>query len=261
MVRSNSLTGQLLGTMKDKISRDEKIMKFAPLVKNIVERIAMRLPSHIDKEDLINVGIIGLMSALERFDESKNIRIETYARFRIRGAILDELRSRDAVSRSARNKDAKLGRAFSELQHELGRMPTEEEVSGHLNISLEQYYKMLDDAKDICILHSDDLPPDYFEKYIRKDVLEKIDQCDPLSLITRMEMKQIMKNAIDSLPQKDKIVLSLYYYEELTFREIGEVLELTESRICQIHSQAILKMRGVLKTLQERNDVEVRSFM
>jgi len=248
-------------TMTDKINRDEKIMKYAPLVKNIVERIAMRLPSHIDKEDLVNVGIIGLMSALERFDESKNIRFETYARFRIRGAILDELRARDTVSRSARNKDAKLERAFSTLQRELGRMPTEEEVSGYLKISLDQYYKMLDDAKGVSIVHSDDLPPDYFEKYVRKDVLEKVDQGDPLSLITGMEMKEIMKNTIDSLPQKDKIVLSLYYYEELTFREIGEVLELTESRICQIHSQAILRLRGVLKTLKERDDVELRSFM
>lgn len=247
--------------MTDKINHDEKIMKFAPLVKNIVERIAMRLPGHIDKEDLINVGIIGLMSAMERFDESKNIRFETYARFRIRGAILDELRSRDTVSRSARNKDAKLEGAFATLRRELGRMPTEEEVSDYLNISLEQYYKMLDDAKGISIVHSDDLPPDYFEKYIQRDVLEKVDQGDPLSLITHMEMKEILRNAIDSLPQKDKIVLSLYYYEELTFREIGEVLELTESRICQIHSQAILKMRSVLRMLQERNDVELRSFM
>ncbi len=247
--------------MTDKINHDEKIMKFAPLVKNIVERIAMRLPGHIDKEDLINVGIIGLMSAMERFDESKNIRFETYARFRIRGAILDELRSRDTMSRSARNKDAKLEGAFATLRRELGRMPTEEEVSDYLNISLEQYYKMLDDAKGISIVHSDDLPPDYFEKYIQRDVLEKVDQGDPLSLITHMEMKEILRNAIDSLPQKDKIVLSLYYYEELTFREIGEVLELTESRICQIHSQAILKMRSVLRMLQQRNDVELRSFM
>ena len=261
MVRSNSLKGQLSVETTDKMNRDEEIMKYAPLVKNIGERIAMRLPSHIDKEDLINVGIIGLMSALERFDESKNIRFETYARFRIRGSILDELRSRDTVSRSSRNKDAKLEGAFSALQRELGRMPTEEEVSDYLNISLDQYYKVLDDAKGVSIVHTDDLPPDYFEKYVRRDVLEKIDQGDPLSLITRMEMKDILKNAIDSMPQKDRIVLSLYYYEELTFREIGEVLELTESRICQIHSQAILKLRGVLKSLQERDDVELRSFM
>lgn len=247
--------------MTPKAIRDEKIMKYAPLVKNIVERIALRLPSHIDKEDLINVGIIGLMSALERFDESKKIRFETYARFRIRGAILDELRSRDTVSRSARTKDAKLEGAFSALQRELGRMPTEDEVSEYLNISLDQYHKMLDDAKGVCILHSDDLPPEYFERYIRKDVLEKIDQGDPLSLITQMEMKDILKGAIDALPEKDRIVLSLYYYEELTFREIGEVLELTESRICQIHSQAILKLRSVLKTLRERDNVELRSYM
>lgn len=261
MVQLNSSIKQLSAGMTDKPCREDKILKYVPLVKNIVERIAMKLPSHIDKEDLVNVGIIGLMSALERFDESRNIRFETFARFRIRGAILDELRARDTISRSARNKDAKLESAFATLQLELGRVPNEEEVSAHLGISLEQYYKLLEEARGIYVLSTDDLPPDYYEKHMHHDVLEKIDQGDPLSLLTRFEMKDILKTTIESLPEKERLVLSLYYYEELTFKEIGEVLELTESRICQIHSQSIFKLRGVLKTLQEKEDVELRSFM
>lgn len=215
----------------------------------------MRLPAHIDKEDLINVGIIGLISAVERFDEGRNVKFETYARFRIRGAILDELRSRDNLSRSARNKDAKLVNALTSLQKELGRRPTVEEISDHLGISLDDYYKMLDDAKGISILSSDDLPPNYSEKYGHYDVLKKIDENDPLSLITSNELKQELKKAIDALPEKERLVLSLYYYEELTLREIGMVLELTESRICQIHSQAVLKLRGILKDLHHNGNL------
>jgi len=236
-------------------------MKYVPLVKNIVGRIILRLPSHVDKEDLINVGIIGLMSALERFDEAKNVKFETYARFRIRGAILDELRSRDAVSRSARNKGSKLEKAYAALQMELGRMPTDEEVTEYLDISLEQYYKLLNDARGVYILNTDDLTPDYLRKNALQDVLEKIDQDNPLSVITNTETKEILKSAIEALSEKERIVLSLYYYEELTLLEIGKVMELTESRICQIHSKAILKLRSVLKTLKDRENIELLSYM
>ena len=247
----NYLARQLLIKMIDNKERNKQVMKYAPLVKNIVERIAMRLPDHVDKKDLTNVGVIGLISALERFDKRRNVRFETYARFRIRGAILDELRSRDTLSRSARSKDTKLGKALAILQKDLGRPPTGEEVSDYLGISLEDYYKLLDEAKGISILSSDDLPPDYCEKYGHYDVLEKIDQGDPLAIITGNELKKILKNSIDSLPEKEKMVLSLYYYEELTLKEIGAVLDLTESRICQIHSQAVLRLRGALKELRD----------
>lgn len=241
--------------MTDKQKRDEQIMKYAPLVKNIVEKIALRLPSHVDKEDLINVGVIGLMSALEKYDEGRNVRFETYARFRIRGAILDELRSRDTVSRSARAKNAKLESAYATLQKKLGKLPTEEDVSNYLDISLEEYHDLLDEAKGISILNTDDLPPDYCEKYARCDVLEKIEQGNPFFLITHHELKENLKNAIDSLPEKERLVLSLYYYEEMTLKEIGLIMELTESRICQIHSQSILKLRGTLRVLRDNGSL------
>lgn len=239
--------------MADKKKRDKLIMKYAPLVRNIVGKIAIRLPNHVNTDDLINTGIMGLMSALERFDETRNVRFETYARFRIRGAILDELRSMDVVPRSVRSKETRLEEAFEALLQEFGRHPTDEEVSEHLGISLEEYYKLLDEARGVCILSSDDLPPDYCERYGRDDVLEKIDRNDPFSLLVLSELKETLKNAIDSLPEKEKMVLSLYYYEELTLKEIGLTLDLTESRICQIHSKAILRLRGSLRKF--RHDI------
>lgn len=239
--------------MVDKKEREELIMKYVPLVKNIVGRIAMRLPDHVSKDDLINAGVIGLISALEKFDETREVRFETYAGFRIRGAILDELRSRDTVSRSARSKETRLREVFDTLLERLGRHPTDEEVSEHLGISLEDYYKLLDEARGVRILSDDDLPPDYREKYGWHDVLEKIEQNNPFSLLANRQLKGTLKNAIDSLPERERLILSLYYYEELTLKEIGLTMELTESRVCQIHSKAILRLKGSMRKI--RHDI------
>ncbi|MEA1897247.1 MAG: FliA/WhiG family RNA polymerase sigma factor [Bacteroidota bacterium] len=233
--------------MTDKKKRDKLIIKYAPLVKNIVERIALRLPNHVSKDDLMNVGIIGLISALNKFDETRNVPFATYARIRIQGAVLDELRLRDDVSRSARNKAAKLEKAFATLQRKLKRHPTDEEVSDFFGISMDEYYKLLDEAKGVCILSTDNLDPNYCERYGSHDVLEKIDQNNPFSVLAHNELKEALKHAIDSLSKKEKLVLSLYYYDELTLKEIGRVMELSESRICQIHSQTMLKLKSTLK--------------
>jgi RNA polymerase sigma factor FliA len=246
----NFLAGLSLKKTIDKQDREERIMKYLPLVKKIVGRIALRLPDYMGKDDLINVGVMGLMSALEKFDEMRNVRFETYAGFRIRGAVLDELRSRDIVPRSVRSKEARLEEAFGALQNELGRHPTDDEVSDYLGISLENYYKLLDETSGVCILSNDDLPQGYCEKHGRYEVLEKIDQNNPFSIFTHREVKEVLKNAIDSLPEKERLVLSLYYYEELTLKEIGMVIKLTESRICQIRSQAILRLRTSLGELR-----------
>ncbi|MGA3207205.1 MAG: FliA/WhiG family RNA polymerase sigma factor [Syntrophales bacterium] len=235
----------------DSKKRDEFIMKYAPLVKNIVERISARLPSHLNvKEDLINVGVIGLISSIEKFDKKRNVKFETYASFRIRGAVLDELRARDWMPRSTRNKHSKLEESFSSLQKMLGRPPDEEEMCRHLNISLEKYHKVLDEAKGITLLSSEDLPPDYRETYTNYDFLENIEQKNPFSFLATNELKGILKKAIDALPDKERVILSLYYYEELTMKEIGRVVNLTESRVCQLHTQAILRLRGTLKELR-----------
>jgi len=235
----------------DKKKHDELIMKHASLVKHVVEKISSRLPSHLQvKEDLINVGVIGLISALEKFDETRNVKFETYASIRIRGAVLDELRARDWMPRSTRDKYSKLEEAFSSLQRLLGRQPNEEEMSRYLSVSLDEYHKLLDEAKGVTLLCSEDLPPDYHETHANYNFIEEMDQNNPFSSIATNELKVVLKKAIDTLPEKERLILSLYYYEELTMKEIGKVVNLTESRVCQIHTQAILKLRGNLKTLQ-----------
>ena len=225
-------------------------MQYAPLVKNIVERIVMRLPRDVSSDDLIHVGIIGVIDALEKFNEKRNVRFETYAKFRIRGAILDELRARDTMPRSARNKSARLEKAFNVLRERLGVPPTGEDVADYLGISLDEYYRLLDDAKAVSILSSDDLPPEYSEGHAGNDLLEKIDQNNPFLLLENREIKRMLIDSIQSLPGKERLVLSLYYYEELTLKEIGEIMDLTESRICQIHSQSIMRLRGRLQDLK-----------
>jgi RNA polymerase sigma factor for flagellar operon FliA len=233
----------------DKNKREKLIIKYVPLVKNIVGRLAAKLPIDVaDKEDLINVGIMGLMSALEKFDKTRNVQFETYATFRIRGAVLDELRAKDWVPRATRSKDNKLENAMAALQKKLGRVPSEDEIAEQLGISLEDYFKLLDDARCVPLISTEDLPPDYLERYSREDILEEISAGNPLSLLVNMEKKNNLKNAIDQLPDKERLVLSLYYYEELTMKEAGQVMDLTESRVCQLHAQAVLRLRSMINS-------------
>jgi RNA polymerase sigma factor for flagellar operon FliA len=230
--------------------RNQLVMKYVPLVKNVVGRMISRLPSHlVDKEDLFHVGIIGLMSALEKYDTSRDVQFETYARFRIRGAILDEMRARDWVPRSTRSKENKLDKAFAALQIKLGRFPTEEEVADFLALSLDDYYQLLDQSKSASLISSEDLPGDYLDKLSQDEVLATIDQGNPLEILNQNEMRHGLKEAIDNLPERERLVLALYYYEELTMKEIGKILSLTESRVCQIHTHAIFMLRGKVKHL------------
>jgi RNA polymerase sigma factor for flagellar operon FliA len=227
-------------------------MQYAPLVKNIVERIASKVPSHIaDRDDLMNVGVIGLMSALEKFDKGRNVQFETYARHRIRGAVLDELRSRDWLSRSTRNKNSKLEDAFNTLQKEMGHPPDDEDVALYIGVSLEEYYDLLDEAKGVSLLSSEDLTPEYCDRHVCYDGMNGKIPGNPQSYLLGSELRDILKNAVDDLPEKERLVLSLYYYEELTMKEIGAIMSLTESRVCQLHSKAMLRMKARLKDLRE----------
>jgi len=234
----------------DQKDRDTLILKYLPFVKVVVGRMASKLPIHaVDKEDLINVGIIGLMSAIEHFDDGRNVRFETYASIRIRGAVLDELRARDWVPRLVRSKDNKISKAVTALQKLLGRAPEDYEIAEHIGISLEEYFQMLDDSRCFSLISSEDLPRDYLESYSASDVIKAVEQESVLDLITDHEFKTQLKEAIEMLPQKDRLVLNLYYYEELTMREVGKVLDLTESRVCQLHSQAIIRLRASIKKI------------
>ncbi|MCX7817075.1 MAG: FliA/WhiG family RNA polymerase sigma factor [Syntrophales bacterium] len=236
----------------DKQTREKLILQYAPMVKTIVNRMTARLPMDLaDKESLVNAGIIGLMSALDKFDESKNVPFDVFAKFRIRGAVLDELRANDWIPRSVRHKEQKVEKAINHLRQTLKREPTEEEISVHLGLSIEEYYELLDEAKLVTLLSAEDLSSDYIDFHVDEEWLNYLDRENPLDLLESEELRRLLKNAIDSLPEKERIVLSLYYYEEMTMKEIGAVLKITESRVCQIHSQAIIRLRSHLLHLRE----------
>lgn len=232
------------------LKRDELILKYAPLIKYIAHRLAMRLPPHITTEVLMSAGVIGLMDALNKYDPHKNVQFKTYAEFRIRGAMLDELRSLDWVPRSIRQKAAQLEKAYLTLERKRGGPVEDEEVAHELGISLEDYYGMITEIRGISLLDLEDfrykIPQSVDENFLSQLIDEKEE--DPFHLFSLEEFRKVLAQAIEELSPKEKIVISLYYYEELTLKEIGAVLGFTESRICQIHTKAILKLRAKMRS-------------
>jgi RNA polymerase sigma factor FliA len=191
-----------------------------------------------------------LIGALEKFDSTRNVQFETYTRFRIRGTVLDELRSRDWVPRSVRHKYGKLEKAFQALKKSLGRPPTENEVADYLGITLEQYFKLLDDAKGIPLISQEDLTSDYIEAHSVSDVAAAVESGNPLDVLADKELRERLRDTIDDLPARGKLIISLYYYDEMTMAEIGLILDFTVSRVCQLHTQAILDLRSTLEDLR-----------
>lgn len=234
-----------------KISNAQKkkiINEYAPLVKFIANKIAIRLPANIEIDDLLSAGLIGLMDAVEKYDPTRDNKFKTYAEFRIRGAILDELRNQDWIPRSMREKAKNVERAFSRIEQKLGRSATEKEVAQELNMGLEDFQETLHQCKSISLLSLDEIGT--FANGDRKSlmgVLEASKSASPLFKIANAELKDQLAAAIQDLPEKQRMVLSLYYYEDLNLKEIGEVLEVTESRVSQLHTQAVLRLRGKLR--------------
>ncbi len=233
--------------------RKELILKYQPLIRYIAGRLARHLPSNLSPDDLISSGVIGLMDAIEKFDPTKRIRFKTYAEFRIRGAMLDELRSLDWVPRSIRKKSTELAKTYQCLEKELGRPAEDEEVAEAMGLSLEEFYRLLDKTKNVSFLDINMIRRDTQEKN-NKDPFELVasgSETDPFNILKKNEVKKILVEAITALPEKEKLVVSLYYYEDLTMREIGEVMGYTESRISQMHTKAMLRLRGRLDPIME----------
>ena len=239
--QQNSGCGQ--GSLNAK-HREEHVIKYAPLVKYISERIAIRLPINITKEDLNSAGILGLFDALDKFDVEMGIKFETYAEYRIRGAILDELRKMDWLPRSIREEIRRIENAIIAARKRLGREPEDFEIAQEMGIEMDTYHKILGRAQGVSLLSLDGPTTNGLMPVLGKQVA---DTPSPLDDLTRKEMKEIIAEAIACLPKKEQIVLSLYYYDDLTLKEIAKVLELTESRISQIHSKAIISLRTKLK--------------
>lgn len=231
-------------------NRDEMIQRYAPLVKFIAHRLAMRLPSHISIEDLISAGMVGLIDAISKFDSKKRVKFETYAEYRIRGAMLDELRSLDWVPRSVRQKASHIEKLIERLEKERGRAVKDEEIASAMGLSLRDYYEEMKEIQGISLLDVKGLKKHgaLNDEEILQLILDD-EENDPYHNFSLKEIKEILAKAIGELSEKEKQIISLYYYEELTLKEIGEVLGLTESRICQLHSSIILKLRAKLKRL------------
>lgn len=228
--------------------KDELVRKYAPLVRKVGYRLIHRLPSSVELEDLLSVGTIGLLHAIDNFDASKGVRFESFAEFRIKGAMLDELRSYDFMSRTARGKANKIDAARQRLENENGRSATPEELSEETGISMTDVQKILSESGQVSFLTLEDLgavAEDQTE--VPWELLTSAQPQDPFGHTFFRELRQELAKALEAMPERLKMVMSLYYYNELNFKEIGRVLDLTESRISQLHSEAVKFLRRQLK--------------
>jgi RNA polymerase sigma factor for flagellar operon FliA len=234
---------------KDKGVRDRLILTYAPLVKYVAGRLGSGLPAHVDEGDLVSYGLLGLIGAIERFDPDRDIKFETYAISRIKGSIIDELRSLDWVPRSVRSRAREIERAIGELEARLGRAPTDEEIAEKIGITEGELQDSLSDISRSSIAALDELwtiTGDTGDQVSLLDTIEDTDGPEPQTALARTEMREALGEAIARLPEREKLVVTLYYYEELTLREIGEVLGVTESRVSQLHTKAILRLKARL---------------
>jgi len=244
-------TAPLEPAKKNAAERERLIIQYAPLVKTIAGRLGLRLPQHINREDLLSAGIMGLLDAIEKFNSDKGVGFKSYAEFRIRGAMLDELRSMDWVPRSVRRNAKRLEEAYSNIEKEKMRPARDEEVAAELGIDLEAFYRMLDEARGVSIISEEEifniLPvPQNQTNKLRQEIYSGLG-IDPLDFLNLAEVKTIIAQAIEKLPKNERMVVALYYYEELTMKEIGEIMGYTESRVSQLHTKAVLRLRNSLK--------------
>ena len=235
----------------DQALRDRLIVTYAPLVKYVAGRLGSGLPAHLEEGDLVSYGLLGLIRAIERFDPEREIKFETYAMPRIRGAIIDELRALDWVPRSVRARAREIERTIRELEARTGRAPTDEEIAAKLGISEEELDDSLLDISRSSIAALDELwsVSGDGDQITLLDTIEDPSGARPADALDEHETKEVVADAIARLPEREKLVVTLYYYEELTLREIGEVLGVTESRISQLHTKAILRLKSRLTSV------------
>ena len=236
--------GRIPPDLKEKI-----VLEHTSLISYIVSRIAVRLPSHVDLEDLHNTGVIGLMDAVDKYDPTKDCKFKTYAEFRIRGAILDQLRSLDWVPRSVRQKSRQLEQAYVQVEQRLGRQAADDEIAASLGIELPEFYMLLNQTRGVSIVNMDDLRGQSdTDQPLPSGNLEDVNAEDPYATLKARELTQALGGGIEALPEKERLVISLYYYEDLNLKEIGGILGITESRVCQIHSKAVSRLRTRLRS-------------
>jgi len=229
------------------IDRQGWIKQYAPLVRRLAHQMIARLPANVELDDMIQAGMMGLMDAIGRFEESQGVAFEAYAASRIRGAMLDELRASDWLPRSARKSQRDIENAVHRLEGRLKRAPNESEIARELGLPITDYQEMLNDARGAQLIYFDDLGHDGDdENYLERHVAD--DGGDPSSVLRDMRFRDALVQAIDDLPEREKLLMGLYYDQDMNLKEIGAVLGVTESRVCQLHSQAVARLRAKLKT-------------
>jgi len=232
---------------RDSALRDRLILHYAPLVKYVAGRVGSGLPAHVEQADLVSYGTFGLIDAITRFEPSREIKFESYAMARIRGAIIDELRSTDWIPRSVRMKARQFERTIAALEARLQRNPTEEEIADEMEMEVEEVRKFLGQLSLVNVVALDELLVDDDGSAPRLvDTLKDTSALDPQAMAEHGEARQLLARAVEQLPEREKVVVSLYYFEGLTLADIGRVLGVTESRICQLHTKAVLHLRGKL---------------
>jgi len=238
-------TWKVFQNTRDVELRNQILLNYVHLLKHIVARMMPSYRNYVEYDDLFSYGLLGLMDAIEKFDPRKGIKFETYASLRIRGSIIDEVRKLDWIPRSTRKKSKMIEEGYRQLEQQLGRPPTDEEAASHLRMTVEEFRKALDETASFHLLS--------FEEIIQDAVaINRLSQSSfgsPEESFQEKEIKEYLALCIDQLSDREKLVITLYYFEELTLKEIGRVLEVTESRISQIHSKALLKLRMKLQKL------------
>jgi RNA polymerase sigma factor for flagellar operon FliA len=225
---------------------DAIVNELAPLVKRIAYHFMAKLPASVEADDLIQAGLMGLLDAAKNFDDTQGAQFETYAIQRIRGSILDELRQADWLPRNVRKNLRKIEQTVARLEQELGRAPREAELANKLEVPIEDYQQMLLDARGYQLLHFEDFQDgddgDFFDSFVTDG------QRGPLEVLEDQGFRRHLIQAISALPEREKLVMGLYYEQEMNLKEIGEVLGVTESRVCQLHSQAVARLRARMRT-------------
>ena len=237
---------------KDLKIRELFINQYAPLVKYVAGKVAVGMPHNVEYDDLVSYGTFGLLDAIEKFDPGKDVKFKTYAMTRIRGSIFDELRTIDWIPRSIRQKAKQVEKIIVELENKLGRTVEDEEIAAELDVSLEEFHNLVSKISGTSLVSLNDIwqGNDDSDELSFIETIESPSNMNPDVMVEREEIKDVIVESIKKLPDREKKVVVLYYYEDLTLKEIGEVLEVTESRVSQLHTKAILRLRGRLAQMK-----------
>jgi RNA polymerase sigma factor for flagellar operon FliA len=235
-------------TAKGQLDRNALIRQYQPLVRKLAHHMMAKLPANVQVDDLIQVGLMGLSEALTRFEATQGVQFETFATQRIRGAMLDELRENDWVSRGVRKSQKDIEVAMRRLEHRLGRSPLESEIAADLGMSLSDYQSLLGKVKGTQLVYLEDMNhnPDDEDSFLDRHLGDS--EADPLNMLSDQRMRQALVAAIKNLPEREQYIMSMYYEEDMNLKEIAAVLDVTESRICQLHSQSIARLRAKMRS-------------